>query len=198
MLEHIFYLLICFHKLEWAQFVQLPVHLGRIIFQFNLELVPLPNRWKSGWQELWENIILFLSTALISSSKSSLHKWTALTSDFPLYFSAIFSFLTIGRNPRKALSTCFLFSNRLIYFALIILTRCADVSSPSFANGSEIQSWRYCTTTIDQVQLMWGFSFINQRIPKIICCYGVLVCMVEYSVLVASIFNFRTMGQWEH
>ena len=25
-----------------------------------------------------------------------------------------------------------------------------------------------------------------------------LVCMMEYSVVVASVFSFRTMGQWEH
>ena len=25
-----------------------------------------------------------------------------------------------------------------------------------------------------------------------------LVCMVEYSLVVASVFSFKTMGQWEH
>ena len=64
MLEHILDLLLGFCQLEWTQFVQGPVHWGRVVFELNLELVPLVYRWKPGWQLLWENIIVVMENCL--------------------------------------------------------------------------------------------------------------------------------------
>ena len=60
MLEHIIELLCGFCQLEWTQLVQGPMHWGRVVFEPNLELVPLAYRWKLGWQVLWEYILIVI------------------------------------------------------------------------------------------------------------------------------------------
>ena len=62
--EHILNLFLGLCQLEWTQLVQGPVHWGCVIFELNLELVPLAYRWKPGWQVLWENIIVVMENCL--------------------------------------------------------------------------------------------------------------------------------------
>ena len=74
------------------------------------------------------------------------------------------TFRTIPTNARVA---GFFLNNQLICLALIMVTISSDGTFFCFARGSSIHFCPCLTVTTPRVQSMWGFSFCNQGMPRI-------------------------------